>query len=116
MTPLISLQKRYGLSPQAAKILRLLVEYKIVTPDMIRTEHKIAPEPKIAVYRLRNQMEQHGVNIESQQHVGYWLDEKTREQIAARVVEDLGPERDRPLDGGGHDMGERDVGERDVER
>ena len=78
---LLDLQMAFRLSSTLAKLLKLLLDHKMVTARMVEHEHKLSTDAKIAIHRLRRRMEGSGVAIESQRSVGYWIEPEAKELI-----------------------------------
>jgi D-ribose pyranose/furanose isomerase RbsD len=79
----IDLALIYGLPPVLERLLRMLMNSPRVTNEMIEERLDLKTLPKVAVFRLRKYMQQHGINVQSKRHLGYWLDPKDKELIAA---------------------------------
>ena len=65
----------------AAAVLGLLVELPVVTEEVIQDRAKVAGDAKVAVYRLRRQLEGKNITIHMRRGTGWWLDEETRNAL-----------------------------------
>lgn len=92
------LQKYYDLSPALARILALLIDNEVVTPEMIQGEQRAAKDAKVAVHRLRQRLLGMDIDVKSRRDLGYWLDAPVRRSFKAWLEsDDIG----LPLRGGG---------------
>lgn len=82
MTDLLSLQMRFDLPINLAKILVLLNENVVVTAEMIEQEHALAKHAKVALHRLRHRLDGTGIDIKSRRDIGYWLTKAGKEALA----------------------------------
>lgn len=94
MIEITDLQMKYNLSPSLAKLLRLLIENKIVTGRMVEIEHKLSTDARIAMHRLRRRMDGTEIEIKSRRDVGYWLDPDHKDEI----IREIGLQLRLPLD------------------
>ena len=97
MTELKTLQMRYDLPTSLAKILILLVENSVVTPEMIEHEHQITKDAKVAIHRLRRRIAPFAVEVKSRRDIGYWIEASGRETVRKAMVPD---QLSLPLEGG----------------
>ncbi len=98
MTPLKAIQKRFEMPTVPASILKLLIEYNVVTAEMIETEHKITPTAKAGVFKLRRMLVPFEIEIHNRTGVGYWLDDDVRKRLHQEIMADCGgASRDLPL-------------------
>ncbi len=77
----------FHLPPVMEKLLGLLLAMPLVTGEMVERRLDISTQPKIAVYRLREYLKRHAVDVKCKRNVGWWIepDDKTKlMQIAAR--------------------------------
>lgn len=83
----------FRLTPVLNNLLGLLLSVPNVTPEMIRQRLEIAPDAKVAIHRLRKQLEPWlGKDaIESRRNVGYWLSAETKAKIRAMMGTDPVP-------------------------
>ena len=87
MTDILSLQMRFDLPLNLAKILALLNENVVVTADMIEQEHALAKHAKVALHRLRHRLEGTGIEIKSRRDIGYWLTKVGKETLADQSLD-----------------------------
>jgi hypothetical protein len=76
-----TLTSLYKLTPAMTSLLGLLVELPIVHDEIIQERLKLAANAKVAVYRLRRQLEAHDIQIHSRRGSGWFLDEETKQRI-----------------------------------
>ena len=84
-----TLTSRYKLTPAMSGLLGLLVELPIVHDEIIRERLQLAADAKVAIYRLRRQLEAFGISIHSRRGAGWFLDEDTRDKIQREVTPDV---------------------------
>lgn len=82
VTPTVDLQIAFELPQSLARLLRLLMESKLLTSRDIVHTHKIATDGKVAIHRLRRYLENHDLEIKSRRELGYWLEPSTKEKIS----------------------------------
>lgn len=88
MTDLLVLQRRYNLSPLLAKLLLLLAHNPIVTAEMISADNDAAPiANRVSMVRLRKRLIPLGIYVQSQRHLGYWINEDIRVEVLASTPE-----------------------------
>ena len=79
----------YRLTPAMARVFELLLEAPMATNEMIEgTAVGDATPAKIIVYRLRCQLQGEQIVIHKRNRAGYWLDNKTKEEIFG-VIKDV---------------------------
>lgn len=83
MTDLLSLQMRFDLPINLAKILVLLNENVAVTPEMIEQDHALSKSAKVSLHRLRGRLKGTGIEVKSRRDVGYWLTKEGKEKLAS---------------------------------
>lgn len=78
----------FKLSSSLTNLLGLLMSVPNVTPDMISTRLRIATDPKVAIHRLRAELDDWATRnkkaplvIHSKRSLGYWLDDDTKTRI-----------------------------------
>lgn len=98
MTPTADLQIAFGLTQSLARLLRLLLENKMLTARDIVHVHKIATDGKVAIHRLRSYLNNFDLKIQSKRELGYWLEPSEKEKILRMA--DIG-QMSLPLDHGG---------------
>lgn len=79
----------FKLSPSLHSIFGLLLSQKLVTKDMIEHRLTIASEAKVAVHRLRLELKDWGIKIESKRNLGYWLSPETKEKVRQYVSQEI---------------------------
>lgn len=70
----------FKLPGSLATTLRLLLEAKLVTAQEI-VDHKIATNGKVCIYRLRQALKPHGIEIKCQRDLGYWLEPSMKDRV-----------------------------------
>lgn len=80
-----AIQIRYRLPPQQAALLHLLLDKVVVSTTMIEEETQLTTDAAVAMYRLRNRMDEHGIEIMSQRSVGYWIDDADKLKIKEAI-------------------------------
>lgn len=98
MTPTADLQIAFGLTQSLARLLRLLLEHKLLTARDIVHTHKIATDGKVAIHRLRTYLSNYDLTIKSKRELGYWLEPSEKDKILKMA--DIG-QMSLPLDHGG---------------
>lgn len=83
MHPIKRLQRQYGISAKQAELLVLLVISEVVTAEEVEAQKLVSKvsAAKMALFRLRAKLKPHGVTIESQRDVGYWLTDAGRASV-----------------------------------
>lgn len=81
-----TITSRYKLTPAMSSLLGLLVELPIVHDETICDHLKIAANAKVAIYRLRRQLEPHNITVHSRRGSGWYLDDETKNQIRLAVT------------------------------
>jgi hypothetical protein len=71
----------FRLTPVLNNLMGLLVAMPVVTPEMICQRLGIAPDAKVAVFRLREHIAPWGLTIHSKRNVGYWIDSADKMKI-----------------------------------
>lgn len=79
----------FRLTPVLNNLMGLLLSVPAVTPEMIRQRLEIAPDAKVAVHRLRKQLEPFEIKIHSRRNVGYWLEDEDKARIRGMVASKL---------------------------
>lgn len=105
MNELMALRIKHDLSPSLAKILILLAKNQIVTAEMIEVEEELATEAKVAIHRLRRELEGSGIEVQSRRGIGYWVDSEARKLITEAMIP---PQMELPFgdEGDGEDGGD----------
>jgi hypothetical protein len=75
----------YRLPPVSTNLFGLLLSMATVTPEMIQQRLEIATESKVAMHRLRRQLEPFGIIVQSKRNVGYWLDDETKKRVQETI-------------------------------
>jgi DNA-binding response OmpR family regulator len=78
---------RLKLPMSLAKVLVLLLDKNVVTPQVIEEELPLVEQAKVTILRLRRRLEKHGIQIQSQRGVGYWLGEDAKHNIRSIIGE-----------------------------
>jgi hypothetical protein len=81
-----TITSRYKLTPAMSSLLGLLVELPIVREDTICERLKIAANAKVAIYRLRRQLEPHNITVHLRRGSGWYLDNETKNKIRLAVT------------------------------
>lgn len=91
-TQLIEIERVFGLSPQLARLLQMLLAKDRVRKDdisdLISTYHSINPyhnADRMVVYRLRKRLKDHGVVLLVQYGEGYYLGAADKALIRGRL-------------------------------
>lgn len=71
----------FQLTQQQAKLLALLMEHPVCSAHTLQTRVKMSTEAKVAVHRLRKQMDKHGVKINAKRFYGFWLDDEAKTKV-----------------------------------
>jgi len=89
---LIEIERTFGLSPQLARLLQLLLERDRVRKDdisnLISTYHSIRPyhnADRMVVYRLRKRLKDHGVVLLVQYGEGSYLSPADKSILRGRL-------------------------------
>lgn len=73
------LRMKLNMSAILAEITCGLVEEKLLTAADIRDAG--SSNPRVTMNRIRRKLEVVGVEITSQRHLGYWLDEENKDKL-----------------------------------
>lgn len=76
----------FRLSPSLAKLMGLLLALPKVTTEMVEHRLEIVTDAKVAIHRLRAKLKKHGITIESQYGVGYWISPEHKELARKNVA------------------------------
>lgn len=76
----------FRLTPVLNNLMGLLLSVPAVTPEMIRQRLEIAPDAKVAVHRLRRQLAEFDIKIQSRRNVGYWIEDEDKARIRGMVA------------------------------
>lgn len=71
----------FGLTQQQAKLLALLMAVPVASGDIIQRRIKMHTEAKVAVHRLRNRLNEYGIQISAKRFYGFWLDSEEKAKI-----------------------------------
>jgi hypothetical protein len=82
----LRLARTYSLPPKLCGMLILLIEKETVTADMIEHDQQLATCAKVGIWRLRRRLKPHKIEIKAMPTVGYWLEQKTKDQIIEAVA------------------------------
>lgn len=80
-----SLLVTFKLPPQRMKLMALLLSLPIVTPEIIAQRLGIDIEVRVAMNRLRKDLEPFEIEIQSRRRLGYWFTEETKAKIKQLV-------------------------------
>jgi hypothetical protein len=80
-----SLLVTFKLPPQRMKLMALLLSLPIVTPEIIAQRLGIDIEVRVAMNRLRKDLEPFEIEIQSRRKLGYWFTEETKAKIKQLV-------------------------------
>lgn len=78
MVDTTTMRLRLGLSPITAQIVELLLVYEVVTTEMLA---KLSENPRLAIKRLRANLQPFGVTIQSRRTLGYWLTDEDKDKL-----------------------------------
>lgn len=84
-----TITSRYKLTPAMSSLFGLLVELPIVDDSLIKSQLKLAADAKVAIYRLRRQLADYGIEIHSRRGSGWFLDSDTKEQIRLAITSEV---------------------------
>lgn len=73
------LRMKLGMSATLAEITCGLVENKLLTRADIQDTG--ASNPRVTMNRIRNKLHAVGVDLSSQRHLGYWLDDENKDRL-----------------------------------
>lgn len=71
-------RKKLGLSPALGQVAWLLIEQDIVSSSDVEA---ICRAPRESIYRVRNALRAHGVEIKSGRRLGWWLSDEDRAML-----------------------------------
>ena len=80
-----SLIATFKLPPQRMKLMGLLLTLPIVTTEIIAQRLGIDIEVRVAMNRLRNDLNKWDIKVESRRKLGYWFTDETKARIKALV-------------------------------
>jgi hypothetical protein len=81
----------FALPPILAKLLELLVALPFVNQEAAEEQLGICKDLKVAICRLRRELEPRGIKIKSRRFTGYWLDEATKASIQSLLTAESNP-------------------------
>jgi hypothetical protein len=76
-----SIESVFRLPPALSKLMGLLLAMPQVTEKNICEQLDIATVGKVAIWRLRQVLQPHGIEIKSKRTVGWWFDDETKDRI-----------------------------------
>lgn len=80
------IQVCFGISPTMADLLVLFLNEKIVDADMMVAHGADPNNYRMAVYRLRTVLDEYKIEIQSQQNLGYWMEQEDRAKVRALIA------------------------------
>ena len=80
-----SLIATFKLPPQRMKLMGLLLTLPIVTTEIIAQRLGIDIEVRVAMNRLRKDLNKWDLHVESRRKLGYWFTDDTKTKIKALV-------------------------------
>ena len=72
----------FHLPPMLEKIFRLLMAQSRLTSEQLAARLPQSASPKFVIFRLRKALAPFEIEIKSQRHLGYWIDEADKKRIA----------------------------------
>ena len=76
----------FKLSPQKTRLMGLLLQLPIVTPDIIAQRMGMSIEVRVAMNRLRKDLLVFDIHVESRRRLGYWFTDDTKAKIKAMTA------------------------------
>ena len=86
-----SIASFFSLPPILAKLLELLVALPYVNQEAAEEQLGICKDLKVAICRLRRELEPRGIEIKSRRFTGYWLDADTKAKIQSLLTVESNP-------------------------
>lgn len=83
------LRARYKLTPAMNSILGLMLELPMVNDELLQERLGLAADAKVAVFRLRKQLEPHGIKIQCRRGSGWFLDDLTKDRIRREITSEV---------------------------
>lgn len=83
------LRSRYQLTPAMNAILGLMLELPMVNDELIQTRLGIAADAKVAMFRLRKQLEPHGIKVQCRRGSGWYIDDITKDRIKREITSEV---------------------------
>lgn len=80
-----SLLAVFKLPPQRMKLMAMLLDLPLVTPEIIAQRLGIV-EVRVAMNRLRKDLEKFSLEIQSRRKLGYWFTAETKAKIKSLVA------------------------------
>lgn len=80
------IQVCFGVSPAMADLIVLFMTNRIVDADLMISAGADPNNYRMAIYRLRNALDSFGVQIQSQQFLGYWMEPEDRAKVRALIA------------------------------
>jgi len=77
----------FKLPPQRMKLMSLLIDLPIVTPEVIAQRLGIDIEVRVAMNRLRKDLATFGIEVQSRRKLGYWFTDETKARIKLMTEE-----------------------------
>ena len=81
-----SLSNTFKLTPALNNMLGLLLSLPTVKSEVIHQRLGIASDAKVAMHRLRKELEAFGIEVHSKRLLGYWLDDETKARIKTMIA------------------------------
>ena len=81
----------FSLPPILANLLELLVTQPYVTQEIAEEQLGICKDLKVAICRLRRELEPWGIEIKSKRFTGYWLGGDTKAKIKSLLTVESNP-------------------------
>ena len=94
--------KAFGLPQSQARLFGLLRTMPVVTSEVAEVRARVATDVKVAIYRLRDRLRAHGIIIQSQYGIGYWLTAEDKIRISRIISESErgdSPDTEEEIDG-----------------
>lgn len=71
----------FRLTPALSNLLGLLMSLPYVDAETVEKQVGLFTNLKVAICRLRKELEPHGITIKSRRFSGYWLEESDKQRI-----------------------------------
>jgi len=80
----------FRMTPALASLLSMLMTSQTVTKEDIEKDGRVATNIRVAMCRLRKELQPYDVTIQSRRFIGYWLNSADKRKVTAAYDEARG--------------------------
>ena len=98
MVEIVTVRRALGLSPQRGELVKRLYEQEVLTTKEVM---EFTQSYRTLMHYLRSTLKPYGIEVKSQQRLGYWLDKDSKEKVRMLLENTLpgqGETTDHPPD------------------